>query len=324
MKNVWLDCDPGHDDVMAILMAAFHPEIHLIGVSTVAGNQSVEKTCSNARAVLSYVGRSDLEVLCGQASALLAPMPFCAEIHGESGLDGPDGHALFPFVSAPSEEKFWLPVMREKILKTATESGEKVWLVCTGSLTNAALLLTLHPELKVHIQISLMGGALGIGNTGPVAEFNIENDPEAAKIIFESGVPICMVPLELTHQVLVDEVVLNSIGDGSEFRRKIRDLLLFFRNTYRDVFGFEHPPLHDPLAVFYVLQPDLFKTKAMHVAIECGSALSRGQTVCDFYGRSGFSPNAEVALEVDVQSFWSEMLGCLNRAEQLREHMFRL
>jgi len=324
MKNVWLDCDPGHDDVMAILMAAFHPDITLIGISTVAGNQSVKKTCANARALLSYVGRSDLEVLCGQASALLSAMPFCAEIHGESGLDGPDGHALFPFVSAPSEEKFWLPVMREKILMAAKQRGEQVWLVCTGSLTNVALLLTLHPELKPFLRISLMGGALGIGNTGPVAEFNIENDPEAAKIVFESGVPICMVPLELTHQVLVDETVLTAVGEGSEFRRKIRDLLLFFRNTYRDVFGFVHPPLHDPLAVFYLVQPALFKTRAMHVAIECGSALSRGQTVCDYYGRNGFSPNADVALEVDVQAFWREMLGCLNRAEQAREQMLRL
>jgi purine nucleosidase/pyrimidine-specific ribonucleoside hydrolase len=324
MKNVWLDCDPGHDDVMAILMAAFHPDLKLIGISTVAGNQSVVKTCFNARALLSYVGMNDLEVLCGQSSALLSPMPFCAEIHGESGLDGPDGNALFPLVSGPAEEKFWLPVMREKILMAAMECGEQVWLVCTGSLTNAALLLTLHPELKPFLRISLMGGALGIGNTGSVAEFNIENDPEAARIVFESGVPVCMVPLELTHQVLVDETVLNSIGDGSEFRRKILDLLLFFRNSYRDVFGFEHPPLHDPLAVFYVLQPALFKTKAMYVAIECGSALSRGQTVCDYYGRSGFSANAEVALEVDVQAFWSEMLVCLNRAEQSREHMLRL
>jgi inosine-uridine nucleoside N-ribohydrolase len=315
MNNVWLDCDPGHDDVMAILMAAFHPDIKLIGISTVAGNQSVDKTCANARAVLSYVGRNDFEVLRGQSSALLSPMPFCAEIHGESGLDGTDGNALFPFVSAPAEEKFWLPVMRDSILNASAESGEKVWLVCTGSLTNVALLLTLYPELKPLLRISLMGGALGIGNTGPVAEFNIENDPEAARIVFDSGVSICMVPLELTHQVLVDESVLNSIGDGSEFRRKIRDLLLFFRNTYQEVFGFEHPPLHDPLAVFYVLYPALFKTKSMHVAIECGSSLSRGQTVCDFYGRSRLSPNADVALETDVTAFWKEMLECLERAE---------
>ena len=315
LHSIWLDCDPGHDDVMAILMAAFHPEIRLLGVSTVAGNQSVEKTCANARGVLASVGKEDVPVFRGQASALLSPMPFCPEIHGESGLDGPDGNALFPPVAPSLGEEFWLPAVHERIMKSYREAGEPIWLVCTGSLTNAALLLSLYPSLKSCIQISLMGGALGIGNTGPVAEFNIQNDPEAAKIIFESGVPITMVPLELTHQVLADESVLKSIGDGSPFRRKIRDLLLFFRQTYRDVFGFEYPPLHDPLAVFYVIRPELFSVKAMRVDIECSSQLSRGQTVCDYYNRSVLPPNASVALGVDVAAFWMEMLDCLDRAE---------
>jgi inosine-uridine nucleoside N-ribohydrolase len=315
VKNTWLDCDPGHDDVMALLMAAFHPEIRLLGVSTVAGNQSVEKTCANARAVLAAVGKADVEVFRGQASALLSPMPFCAEIHGESGLDGPDGRVLFQHVAPPSEEKFWLPAVYERIMKAYRESGDKVWVVCTGSLTNAALLLSLYPSLKSFIQISLMGGALGIGNTGAVAEFNIQNDPEAAKVVFESGVPICMVPLELTHQVLADSAVLNSIGESSAFRRKIRNLLLFFQQTYRNVFGFEHPPLHDPLAVFYVVRPELFTLKSMRVDIECGSTLSRGQTVCDFFMRSGLPANADVAMETDVAAFWKVMLECLERAE---------
>lgn len=315
MKNIWLDCDPGHDDVMAILMAAFHPEIRLLGLSTVAGNQSVEKTCSNARAVLASVGMKNVPVFCGQATALVSAMPFCAEIHGESGLDGPDGNALFPSVVSASEEEFWLPAVHERILNAYREVGDRIWLVCTGSLTNVALLLSLYPSLKSCIQISLMGGALGIGNTGSVAEFNIQNDPEAAKIVFESGVPITMVPLELTHQVLADSAVISRIGESSSFRRKIRDLLLFFRQTYLEVFGFEHPPLHDPLAVYYVLRPDLFTIKEMRVDIECGSHLSRGQTVCDFYNRSGLPPNARVALGTDVAAFWKEMLDCLERAE---------
>lgn len=314
MKNIWLDCDPGHDDAMAILMAAFHPDVRLLGISTVAGNQSVEKTTANARALLTAVGRQDIPVFRGQASALLSPMPFCEEIHGASGLDGPDGKPLFPLQPPPATEAAWLPAMRDGILNAAAQTGEKVWLVCTGSLTNAALLLSLHPEIKPLIQVSLMGGAMGLGNTGPVAEFNIENDPEAARIVFESGVSICMVPLELTHQVLADETVLSAIGSSSAFRRKICDLLLFFKKAYLEVFGFEHPPLHDPLALYYVLHPEQFQCRSMRVDIECGSALSRGQTVCDFFGRSGRPANCSVALGVDVEAFWAEMLGCLERA----------
>ncbi len=315
MNNIWLDCDPGHDDAMAILMAAFHPEINLLGISTVAGNQSVEKTCANARAMLAALGREDIPVYRGQASALLSPMPFCAEIHGESGLDGPDGKPLFSLQNPPEREEAWLPAMRDAILKAAESSGEAVWLVCTGSLTNAALLLSLHPELRPLIKISLMGGAMGLGNTGPVAEFNIENDPEAAHMVFESGVDLTMVPLEVTHTVLADEDVMARIGTHSPFRKKITDLLSFFSETYKRVFGFEHPPLHDPLAVYYVLNPEAFSCREMRVDIERASSLSRGQTVCDFYGRSTKKVNCRLALQVDVAVFWDEMLKCLERAE---------
>ena len=315
MKNIWLDCDPGHDDAMAILMAAFHPSINLLGISTVAGNQSVEKTTANARAILSAVGKANIPVFQGQGAALLSPMPFCAEIHGESGLDGPDGNPLFSLQAPPEMEQPWLPAMKETILQTAKETGEAVWLVCTGSLTNAALLLTMHPEIRQHIKISLMGGAMGIGNTGPVAEFNIENDPEAAHIVFESGVELTMVPLEVTHTVLADQEVLDRIGTHSPFRKKITDLLLFFSETYKRVFGFEHPPLHDPLAVYFVLNPEAFSCRELRVDIERSSVLSRGQTVCDYYGRSSGKANCKVALKVEVAAFWDEMLECLERAE---------
>jgi purine nucleosidase len=300
---------------MAILMGAFHPEINLLGISTVAGNQAVEKTCANARAFLAALSREDIPVYRGQASALLSPMPFCAEIHGESGLDGPDGKPLFSLQKPLEREEAWLPAMHDAILKAAESSGEPVWLVCTGSLTNAALLLSLHPELRPLIKISLMGGAMGLGNTGPVAEFNIENDPEAAHIVFESGVDLTMVPLEVTHTVLADEEILARIGTHSPFRKKITDLLSFFSETYKRVFDFNHPPLHDPLAVYYVLNPEAFSCREMRVDIERGSSLSRGQTVCDFYGRSSEKANCRVALKVDVAVFWDEMLECLERAE---------
>ena len=312
-KNIiWLDCDPGHDDAMAIILAAMHPSSSLLGISTVAGNQSSEKTHLNARAVLATIGCQEIPVLRGQDTALLGPMPYCAEIHGESGLDGLDGKPLFSLPAPAPRDPNWIITWRDIILKEAAAQHQKIHLVCTASLTNVALLLTLCPEIRQHIEISIMGGAMGIGNTGPVAEFNIENDPEAAHIVFESALDITMIPLEVTHTLLADEVIMKQIGRDTPFRNTICELLNFFRDTYKKVFDFDDPPLHDPAAVFYVLHPEAFRTKRMRVDIERGSLLSRGQTVCDVYGRSQKPPNARVALSVDVPLFWKHMVAAVH------------
>ncbi|HOY94220.1 MAG TPA: nucleoside hydrolase [Catalimonadaceae bacterium] len=315
MKHIWLDCDPGHDDAMALILACYHPDSRLLGVTTVAGNQSVDKTFRNAKAVLTAIGCGHVPVFKGQSSAILKAMPFCAEIHGESGLDGRDGKPLFPLLPDEEPEGFWLLNWKESLDKVWLKTGEKIDLVAIGSLTNVALLLTLFPEVKSWIRITIMGGTMGIGNTGPVAEFNIENDPEAAHIVFESGVELTMVPLEVTHTALATAEVLVAIGDGSPFRRKIQEMLLFFRDTYRNVFGFDDPPLHDPLAVLFVLHPELFQCRKMRVDIERASELSRGQTVCDFYGRSSREANCNVALSVDVDRFWQSMLEAVDKAD---------
>jgi len=316
MKYIWLDCDPGHDDAMAIILACYHPESSLIGISTVAGNQSVDKTTANAMAILSAIGRSDVIVLKGQGSALLNPMPFCAEIHGETGLDGLDGKPIFPHVEEQKTPGFWLENMKNAIANSYFQTGDPINLVCTGSLTNAALLLTLFPEIKQYIRISLMGGAMGIGNTGPVSEFNIENDPESAHIVFESGVDLTMIPLEVTHTVLVTPEILDTIGNSTEFRKKISELLTFFKESYLNYFGFENPPLHDPLAVFHALSSEAFLSKIMRVDIECASQLSRGQTICDIYDKSKKVKNCTVAMSVNVESFWEVMLEALDGADK--------
>lgn len=313
-KIIWLDCDPGHDDAMAIIMAALHPDARLIGVSTVAGNQSCDKTHRNARALLTAIGCHDIPVLKGQDKALLGPMPYCAEIHGESGLDGPDGKPLFPLPDSAPLDPLWIYQWMDFIRKSADREKQKVQLVCTASLTNVSLLLTLFPDIKEHIAITIMGGAMGIGNTGPVAEFNIENDPEAAHMVFESGVELAMIPLEVTHTLLADAAVIKKIGNQTLFQKKICDLLNFFRDTYKKVFDFDNPPLHDPAAVFYVLHPEAFRAQWMRVDIERGSLLSRGQTVCDVYGRSARAPNCKVALSVDVPLFWKHMIAAVHAA----------
>lgn len=313
---LWLDCDPGHDDVMAIILAAFHPHAQLLGLSTVAGNQSVEKTSANAWALLSALGLQHLPLIPGMGNAIMGPMPFCAEIHGNSGLDGADGKPLFPWKERPAHPEFWLLRWAGLLEETFRKTLVPIEMICTGSLTNLALLITLFPHLKPMLKVSLMGGALGIGNTGPVAEFNIENDPEAAAIVFQSGMEVAMVPLELTHTALVTPEVLRLLGDETPFRRKIRDLLLFFRDTYLRVFGFPDPPLHDPLAVWYALEPENFTGRKMRVEIETRSDLSRGQTVCDFYGRSPKPANVQVCLEANMEQFWKIQLEAVHRADQ--------
>ncbi|CAK0787850.1 hypothetical protein CVIRNUC_011072 [Coccomyxa viridis] len=316
VKKVWLDCDPGHDDALAIILAGYDRRLKLIGVSTVAGNQTVEKVTLNALGVLTAAGLRDIPVAQGQAKPLIRAPQICPAIHGDSGLEFHDGGSMQDYaVGSPVLEKAVL-YMHSCISSHAEH--ERVTLVCTGALTNAALLVTLFPEVLDSIEIVLMGGCMGTGNTGSVAEFNIQSDPEAAKIVFECGVPLTMVPLEVTHRALATPGVLQRLtARPTPFLQLMHKLLLFFAQTYRDVFSFEHPPLHDPLAVFYVACPEAFKVKRMRVDIETCSTLSAGQTVCDIWGQSALAPNATVALEADISTFWEAMISALLKADMV-------
>lgn len=203
-KLVWLDCDPGHDDAMAIILAGYAPELSLLGISTVGGNQTLEKTTYNALLIAHAAGLEHLDVVPGQPFPLMLPNLICPEIHGETGLDG---------VTLPVPRK--QPLAKKGVLHLAemlAAAPEPVTLIFTGRLTNAALLLTLFPELKPRIaEFVLMGGAIGLGNTHPCAEFNIQTDPEAAKVVFDSGLRVVMVPLEVTHTALVTADVLREL-----------------------------------------------------------------------------------------------------------------
>eukprot|EP00051_Salpingoeca_urceolata_P031499 m.11824 g.11824 ORF g.11824 m.11824 type:complete len:339 (-) comp4105_c0_seq2:141-1157(-) len=309
---VWLDCDPGHDDAMAILLAGHSPAVRLLGISTVAGNMPLEATTRNALHVC-HIGSLNVRVVPGQAKPLLRPPVHCPEIHGKTGLD-PVEFPPLPEGMAPDTSVKAIEAMHDAIV---AEKGKAV-IVATGSLTNVALLLTVFPEVKEHLSsITLMGGALGVGNTGPVAEFNIQIDPESAKIVFDSGL-VTMVPLEVTHTALVTPDVLARIHAlDTPFASAVCDLMVFFSSTYRDVFGFDIPPLHDPCAVAYVIAPELFHCKRMKVDIECGSALSAGQTVCDQYNLDRLpdtAKNCNVALSMDVEKFWDLMLRAVEDA----------
>ena len=305
-KPVILDVDPGHDDAVAIMMACGSPGLDLLAVTTVAGNATLPKTTRNALRVLSLVGRTDVPVGAGASEPLERSLRTAEDIHGESGMDGP----RIPEAAFEPDERGAV----ELIADTLKESPEPVALIPVGPLTNVAAFLRAHPELKGRIsRISLMGGSMGLGNTTPAAEFNVYVDPEAAREVFESGLPVTMSGLDVTHQAgagRAERDRLRGIGGVGEV---VAGFLDFFAGTYERVFGFDAPPLHDPVAVAAVLEPGLLRTRLMNVEVECESDLTRGETVCDLHGVTGRPPNAEVGVGLDREAFFDLLHDSLKR-----------
>lgn len=272
---VWLDCDPGHDDAFAILLGAYHPNLHLLGISTVHGNSSLPHTTYNATSILTAISALDVPVYPGASAGLVRPAVHAADIHGESGLDGT---SLLPIPCIKqSDDLPYVDAMAKALL--ATPEGT-AWLVATGALTNIAQLFAKHPEVAAHVKgLSIMGGAIGggftaapmgkvddrerIGNWSAWAEFNILVDPEAAQQLFQNEIlnkKTVLIPLDVTHLVLATKDVQKLLLNGKDGNTKttcrtmLVELLTFFAKTYADVFGItEGPPLHDPLAVAVVL-----------------------------------------------------------------------
>ncbi|MEU6927841.1 nucleoside hydrolase [Streptomyces sp. NPDC046374] len=301
---VILDCDPGHDDAFNILLAAAHPAVDLLAITTVAGNQTVEKTTLNARRVCSVAGIHGVPIAAGRDRPLHAG-PFGAprvaeHIHGDSGLDGPGFGEGEPPV--PQDPRDALALTRDILLAHPAP----VTLVPTGPLTNVAALLLAHPELAARIErIVLMGGSTGRGNTTPSAEFNILCDPEAADLVFRSGIPLTMFGLNVTHQVRATPDVLSRLaGLGTPLGRLCVELLTYFAATYREVYGFDAPPLHDPLTVAHLIDPSLVSLVRAPVTVELAGTYTRGATVIDLDGVTGLPANAEVGIEADADRFW--------------------
>ncbi|KAG6290602.1 hypothetical protein E4U09_004329 [Claviceps aff. purpurea] len=276
---VWLDCDPGHDDVFAILLAAYHPGIKLLGISTVFGNASLNHTTYNAASILTAIGKhKEIPLHRGSPKALERPAVHAPDVHGESGLDGTD---LLPKPQCEPLAKPAVEAMYEAIM---AQPADTAWIVATGSLTNVGALLRKYPDVTAHIRgLSLMGGSIGdgfsdavmgmvdskkrIGNITPWAEFNILIDPEAAAEVFHNenvARKTTVVPLDLSHQVLATDEVRSLLLYGQDeiqkgpgkttLRRMLVELLYFFSKTYADIFGITTgPPLHDPIAVAAVL-----------------------------------------------------------------------
>jgi pyrimidine-specific ribonucleoside hydrolase len=303
---VILDVDPGHDDAVAIMLACGAPELDLLAVTAVAGNASLERTSRNVLRVLSLIGHTGVPVAAGAPSPLRRQLHTAENIHGESGLDGPE----IPDPSFEPDERG----ATELIADAVRGASEPVTLIPTGPLTNVATFLREHPELKDRVaRISLMGGSIGLGNTTPAAEFNIYVDPEAAREVFEAGLPITMSGLDVTHQAGAGPAERENLRSLGPIGVVVAELLEYFAGTYERVYGFGAPPLHDPVAVAAVMEPGVLKTRPMRVDVECESELTRGETVCDFYGVSGKPPNAEVGVELDRGRFFDLLCGVLGR-----------
>ena len=288
-----IDCDPGHDDAMAILLALASPEVELRGITTVGGNQTLDKTTRNALKVLELTGRTDVPVAAGAAAPLRRELRTAAHVHGESGLDGPD-------LPEPATR----PVAAEAadFLAELIEPG--VVLVPTGPLTNVALLLERHPDVRDRLErIVWMGGAIGEGNTTPAAEFNALVDPEAAAAVFASGIPVTMVGLDVTHMALFTRAHADRVRSAGTAGRFVGELADFFLRFHRELYGFEGSPIHDAMAVAHVIDPTLLTTLHCNVSVETASEFCDGRTVVDRWGVTGRPANAHVGVDVDAGRF---------------------
>ncbi|CAJ1816491.1 Pyrimidine-specific ribonucleoside hydrolase RihA [Aeromonas dhakensis] len=295
---VILDCDPGHDDAIALILALASPELKVLAVTTSAGNQTPDKTLNNALRILTLLGRDDIPVAAGAPKPLARELIIADNVHGESGLDGPK-------LPDPAFSPVAMTAL-ELMAKCLRESPEPVTLVPTGPLTNIALLLAAHPELKQKIaRIVLMGGAAGAGNWTPAAEFNIYVDPEAADMVFKSGLPITMCGLDVTHQAQVmDEDIERVRAITNPVAQCVAGLLDFFMIYHRDPkWGFAGAPLHDPCTIAWLLAPALFHGVECRVDIETGGTHTSGMTVVDRYGLTGKPANALVLLGLDRAGF---------------------
>ncbi|NBM18245.1 nucleoside hydrolase [Streptomyces sp. GC420] len=302
-----LDCDPGHDDALAIMLAAGDPAIDLLAITTVAGNQTLEKTTLNARRVCTVAGITGVPIAAGCARPLVQPLKVAEDVHGGSGLDGP----RFPEPTVEAVPEHAVDLM----YRILTRHPEPVTLVPTAPLTNIALLLTRHPDCAGRIrEIVLMGGSTERGNRTPAAEFNIHVDPEAADIVFRSGVPVTMCGLNVSHQALATPDVLARFeGLGTELGRVCVQLMTFFAATYRRLWGFEAPPLHDPVAVARVVDPGIVHCVDANVVVELGGRYTRGATVVDPHGYVGRPVNARVAVALERELFWDRLIAAVDR-----------
>ncbi|MFK3977956.1 pyrimidine-specific ribonucleoside hydrolase RihA [Shewanella vesiculosa] len=306
-RPVILDCDPGHDDAISLILALSSAKLDVLAITTSAGNQTPEKTLNNALRVLTLLGRHDIPVASGAPKPLARELIIADNVHGESGLDGPK----LPDPAFAPVQQTAIELMADKV----RGSKHPVTLVPTGPLTNIALFLAAHPELHSNIDsIVLMGGAAGVGNWTPAAEFNIFVDPEAADMVFKSGLPIVMCGLDVTHEAqIMDEDIERIRAINNPIAKCVAELLDFFMIYHRDPkWGFTGAPLHDPCTIAWLLNPSLFTAVDCWVGIETKGQYTQGMTVVDRYQLTNNPHNAKVLFNINRTSFVDFIIERLN------------
>lgn len=303
-RKIILDCDPGHDDAIAIMLAARHPAIDLLGITIVAGNQTLNKTLVNG---LNVCQKLDINVPihAGMPKPIMREQIVADNIHGESGLDGPK----FAPLVRKAESKHAI----QYIIDTLMNSDGDITLVPVGPLTNIAVAMRMQPAILPKIrEIVLMGGAYGTGNFTPSAEFNIYADPEAARVVFTSGVPLVMMGLDLTNQTTCTADVISRMKKvGGPAGELFSDIMSFTLKTQYENYGLAGGPVHDATCIGYLINPDAFKMQDMYVEIDVNNGPCYGRTVCDELGVTGKQPNTKVGMIIDTKWFWDLVEACV-------------
>lgn len=297
-RKIILDCDPGHDDAIAIMLAAKSPLIDLLGITVVAGNQTLDKTVTNTLNVCQHLG-IDVPIYKGCGQPMIRDKQIIApEIHGESGLDGP----LFAPLTRRVEPKHAVLYLAETLL----QSDGDITVVTTGPMTNLAMAIRLYPEILPKIkEIVLMGGTYQLGNMTPAAEFNIFADADAAHVAFTCGRKITMVGLDVSRKALCLPSVMERMSKiGTSASKLFIEIMTFFNTTQKQVFGWDGGPLHDPITIAFLIDPTVLTVKEMFTQIDIRGEQSYGRTNCDFFHNSGQKPNSFVATDINVAKFW--------------------
>src|SRR5215207_964022 len=305
-----LDCDPGHDDAIAILLAAAHPALELRAITTVGGNAPLDKVTLNARRVCTLAGIRDVPIGAGAEGPGVGVLQPAADVHGESGLDGPE-------LPEPDVALDGRPAA-DLIAAELAGADEPLTLFATGPLTNVAAVLERAGRERVR-EVVWMGGSTERGNRTPYAEFNAWVDPDAAAAVLASGVPFTLVGLNLTHQARATaEVIARMRALGTRLGDTVAGWFEYFGGSYRSLFGADAPPVHDPCAVALIAEPGAARCVDAFLAIETEGRWTRGATVVDLGGRCGREPNARIAMELDAERFWNVVVAAVERLGDLR------
>jgi len=300
-RKIIIDTDPGQDDAAAIMLALGSPELDILGITTVAGNVPLSRTSTNARIILEFCARPDVKVFAGADRPIARPLVTAEHVHGKTGLDGPELHEP----DMPLQEQHAVDFIIETLKR---EPAGTVTLCTLGPLTNIATALARAPYIagRVRELVMMGGGFFEGGNITPAAEFNIYVDPEAAAAVFQSGIPIVMMPLDVTHKVLTLKSRVAKLRDlGSRPATALVEMLDFFERFDIEKYGSDGGPLHDPTVIAYLLKPELFSGRDCNVEVEVASPLTVGMTVVDWWQVTGRRHNARVMKDVDADGFFA-------------------